>query len=178
MWKWRMNIFKKNFVNSQNGKHLWREDNCQFTHNKYPENIWKKTWPEQDIKQLLCGWLVTITVEPRLTATSVIVIRSPLYYGPFFWPHGKIAIHFLVKKKPSLIRSPVTTAKFFFWPISDRINGVPLYILLERVTVSYLRSRSALFQFFSTVQYNGQKYLIFRKWYDRSSHGRVVKAMD
>ena len=120
MWKWRMNIFEKKFVKSQNGKHLWREGNCQFTHNKYPENIWKKTWPEQDIKQLLCGWLVTITVEPRLTATSV--IRSPLYYGHFFWPHGKIAIHFLVKKKPSLIRSPVTMAKFFFWPISFLVS--------------------------------------------------------
>ena len=121
MWKWRMNIFKKNFVNSQNSKHLWREDNCQFTHNKYPENIWKKTWPEQDIKQLLCGCLLTITVEPRFTATSV--IRWPLYYGPFFWPHGKIAIHFLVRKKLSLIRSPVTTAKFFFGPLVTVLTG-------------------------------------------------------
>ena len=35
---------------------------------------------------------------------------------------------FLVKKKPSLIRPPhpVNTANFF-WPIGNRINGVPLY---------------------------------------------------
>ena len=34
------------------------------------------------------------TLELRLTATSV--IRSPRYYGHFFWP-GKTAIYFLVK---------------------------------------------------------------------------------
>ena len=39
------------------------------------------------------------TVEHRHTATSVIIIRSPGYYGHFFWPRGKTAIHFLVEKK-------------------------------------------------------------------------------
>ena len=69
------------------------------------------------------------TVEHRLTATSVIIIRSPRYYGHFFWPRGKTAIHFLVeKKKPSLIRSPVNMAKLF-WPIGDRIKESPLYPL-------------------------------------------------
>ena len=33
---------------------------------------------------------------------------------------------FSCKKKPSLIRSPVNTTKFF-WPIGNRINVVPLY---------------------------------------------------
>lgn len=37
----------------------------------------------------------------------------------------KTAIHFLVKK-PSLIRPTINTANFF-WPIGDRIDGVPLY---------------------------------------------------
>ena len=62
------------------------------------------------------------TVEPRLTATSV--IRSPRYHGHFFWPPGWTTIHFLWKRKKkfSLIWSPVDTAKFF-WPIGDRINA-------------------------------------------------------
>ena len=62
------------------------------------------------------------TVEPRLTATSV--IRSPRYHGHFFWPPGWTTIHFLWKRKKkfSLIWSPVNTAKFF-WPIGDRINA-------------------------------------------------------
>ena len=44
-----------------------------------------------------------------------------------------MAIHFLVKI-PSLIWSPVNTAKFF-WPIGDRINGVPLYVKLIKAVV-------------------------------------------
>ena len=40
----------------------------------------------------------------------------------FFWPPGIIAIH----KKPSLIRPPRLYGHFFFCPIGDRINGVPL----------------------------------------------------
>ena len=56
------------------------------------------------------------TVEPRFLATSV--IRSPRYYGHFFWPPGWTTIHFLVgkskkQKKTSLIWSPVNTANFF-----------------------------------------------------------------
>ena len=48
-----------------------------------------------------------------------------------------MAIHFLVKKK-TLVNSVTRFYGqiFFFWPISDPINGVPLYILLEKVTVS------------------------------------------
>ena len=59
---------------------------------------------------------------PPTTATSLL---RPLFF--FFWPHGKTTIHFLVKRNTSLIRSPVNTAKFF-WPLGDRIIGVPLYM--------------------------------------------------
>lgn len=61
------------------------------------------------LTRLLCQFGVC-AVKPLLTATSV--IRSPRY-GHFFWPPGKTAIHFPVKKKPSLIRSPVNKANFF-----------------------------------------------------------------
>ena len=62
-------------------------------------------------------------MEPRLTATWV--VRSPRYCGHFFCPPGKTTIHFLWEKKTlvntvtSLIRPNI------FWPIGDRINGVP-----------------------------------------------------
>ena len=57
-------------------------------------------------------------------ATSV--IRSPRYWGHFFWPPGKTTIHFLWKKKknPRQYGHLVNTAKCF-WPIGDRINRVP-----------------------------------------------------
>ena len=73
---------------------------------------------------MICGFHVsqTYTVEPCLRATSV--IQSPHYYGHFFWPPAKMALRFRVKK-PSLIRSPVNTAKFFGL-IGDPINRVPL----------------------------------------------------
>ena len=74
---------------------------------------------------MICGFHVRriYTVEPCLTATSV--TQSPRYYGYFFfWPPGKMALRFLVKK-PLLIRSPVNMANFF-WPIGDPINGAPL----------------------------------------------------
>ena len=58
------------------------------------------------------------TVKPRLTNASV--IRSPRYYGHFFWPPGKSRHTFSCKKKkPSLIRPN------FFKPIGDRITGFP-----------------------------------------------------
>ena len=38
------------------------------------------------------------TGKPHLSAT--LVIRSPSYYGHCFWPPGKMAILFLVKKNP------------------------------------------------------------------------------
>ena len=76
-----------------------------------------------------------LTVEPRLTANSV--IRSPCYNGHYFWPPEKSTIHFFVKKRNSLIRSPLNTAKCF-WPIGDRINGVPLYLrFLVKTTKKY-----------------------------------------
>ena len=64
---------------------------------------------------------------------SVRCKQSEVQWNPalrplFFWPSGKMAIHFLANKKPSLMRSPVNTAKCF-WPIGHRINGVPLYII-------------------------------------------------
>ena len=59
-------------------------------------------------------------------------LRPPRYYGPFFWPFGKMAIHFLAKKnEPSLMWSPVNTAKCF-WPIGH--CGVRLYIISTRDT--------------------------------------------
>ena len=49
------------------------------------------------------------TVKPRLTATSV--IRSPRYYGHFFWPPGKNRHTFYFKK------TLVNTATPLTWPI-------------------------------------------------------------
>ena len=53
-----------------------------------------------------------------------------LLFGPFF---GRLANrpYIFLLKKPSLIRSPVNTANFF-WPISDHINGVPLYFQINQ----------------------------------------------
>ena len=65
-------------------------------------------------------------MEPRLTATSL--LRSLFFGRPAKWPYI-----FLQKKEPSLMRSPVNTAKCF-WPIGHRINGVPLYIISTRDT--------------------------------------------
>ena len=56
-------------------------------------------------KDCLRAYLKFTTVKPHLTATSV--KRSARYYGHFFWPPGKSAIHFLVKK------ALVNTANFF-----------------------------------------------------------------
>ena len=44
--------------------------------------------------------------------SATLVKRSPRYYGHCFWPPGKMAILFLVKKKPSLIWSPINKANF------------------------------------------------------------------
>ena len=67
------------------------------------------------------------TVEPHLTATSV--IWSPHYImTTFFGYPAKMTIHFLVKKS-SLIWTPHYYCHFF-WPISDRISGLPLYQLV------------------------------------------------
>ena len=57
-------------------------------------------------------------MEPRLTA-------------PFFDRSAKWPYIFLQKKEPSLIWSPVNTAKCF-WPIGHR--GVRLYIISTRDT--------------------------------------------
>ena len=67
------------------------------------------------------------TVKPRLTATSV--LRSPRYYGHFFWPPGKNRHKFSSQKKKKILVNTVTSLKRdnFFSPIGDRINGVPLY---------------------------------------------------
>ena len=69
---------------------------------------WKTCWKSKNFN----------TVEPRLTAT--LVIWSPRFTAPFLatWQNGHT---FLVKKK-----NPVN-ADYFFWPIVDRINEVPLY---------------------------------------------------
>ena len=81
-------------------------------------------------KLLLCfspsTWSIrtnNTTVEPHLTATSV--IWSPHYYDHFFWLPGKND-HTLLVKKSSLIWTPHYHCHFF-WPISDRISRLPLY---------------------------------------------------
>ena len=58
------------------------------------------------LKNTLAFQKFASTVEPRLTATSV--IRSPHYHGQCFlaWQKGNTISY----KKPSLIRSPVNTA--------------------------------------------------------------------
>ena len=43
-----------------------------------------------------------------------------------FWPPGKTAIHFLVKK--TLVNGVTPNTAKYFWPIGDRINGVPLHV--------------------------------------------------
>ena len=65
------------------------------------------------------------TVKPRLTATSV--IRSPRYYGHFLGPPVKNRHTFSLKKKTVVNTATPLIGPNFFWPISDRINGVPLY---------------------------------------------------
>ena len=68
-------------------------------------------------RSLLETLLVSFSVTPPLP------LRLPRYYGLFIlatWQNGSCssstAIHFIVKKKPSIIRSPVNTAKCF-WTI-------------------------------------------------------------
>ena len=61
--------------------------------------------------------------ETRLTATSV--IRSPRYYGHFFWPPGKNRHTFYCKKTLVNTATPLTWP-IFLWPIGDRINGAPI----------------------------------------------------
>ena len=46
----------------------------------------------------------------------------------FFGRLAKRPYIFLKKKQTSFVRSPVNTAKYF-WPIDDRINGVPHSVL-------------------------------------------------
>ena len=71
--------------------------------------------------------MVSDKVPPPLPPSTMLYSGTPPYsqlgneftslLRPiFFWPHGKTAIHFLVKKKPSSIRSP--DGQFFFWPKS------------------------------------------------------------
>ena len=70
--------------------------------------------------------LVSDKVPPPLPPSTILysgtppygqassVMRSPRYYGHFFWPHGKTAIHFLVKKNLRQYGHP--TANCFFGP--------------------------------------------------------------
>ena len=69
------------------------------------------------------------------TVTSVL---QPLSFGGL----AKTAIHFLVKKNPSFLRP-------FFWPIGDRIKGVPLYFNIVPSLARSLRSSSLSGDFFS-----------------------------
>ena len=61
-------------------------------------------------------------------------LRPPRYYGHFVLAVRQNGHTFSCKKKePSLMGSPVNTAKCFR-PIGHRINGVPLYIISTRDT--------------------------------------------
>ena len=96
---------------------------------------------------------------PPLTAT---IITSPHYYGHFFWPPGKMTRHFLVKKNPCQYGHPINTAKCF-WPIGDRINGVPPYFI--RISCKKEVFLSLLFNI----------YYINLKWYSASSQNVLIK---
>ena len=63
-----------------------------------------------------------ITVEPRLTVTSV--IQSSRFYGHIFlaWQNG----HTISYKKPSLIRSPINTANGHILNSQTVIDFTPL----------------------------------------------------
>ena len=78
-------------------------------------------------------------VKPRLTATSLL---RPLSFSRL----EKTAIHFLVKK--ALVNTAI-----FFWPIGDRIKGVPLrvplYFSIVPSLARSLRSSSLSGDFFS-----------------------------
>ena len=56
-------------------------------------------------------------------ATSV--VRSPRYWGHFFLPPGKTTIRFLWEKKTLVNTVTPLIRPNIFWPIGDRINGVP-----------------------------------------------------
>ena len=47
--------------------------------------------------------------------------------SPSAWQNGHTFLAYISWKNPLLIRPPVNTANFF-WPIGDRINGVPLTV--------------------------------------------------
>ena len=52
--------------------------------------------------------------------------RITLLLRPLFWAAWQKLPYIFLVKKPSLIRPTINTANFF-WPIGDRIDGVPLY---------------------------------------------------
>ena len=70
------------------------------------------------------------------TVTSVL---QPLSFGGL----AKTAIHFLVKKKNPRLYG------HFFWPIGDRIKGVPLYFNIVPSLARSLGSSSLSGDFFS-----------------------------
>ena len=61
------------------------------------------------------------TVKPHLRTTSV--IQSPRYYGHFFMPAQQIRHSFSCNNN---------NMADFFWPIGDRIDGVPLYTYVNQ----------------------------------------------
>ena len=63
------------------------------------------------------------TVEPHLTATSV--IWSPHYHDHFFLLPGKNDHTFSCKE--ILVNMDTSLLLPFFWPIGDRISSLPLY---------------------------------------------------
>ena len=85
-------------------------------------------------------------MKPCLMATAVIQQYGHFVIWPPFWPPGKTAIHFLVKK-PSLIRSPINTANLF-WPISDHINAVPLYFQINQQSNHFFFYKPANIHYF------------------------------
>ena len=81
--------------------------------------------PCDKVEAYCLTWQKQCTVEPRLMAT--LVIRSPRYYSHFFWPPGKND-HTVSHKETLVSTVTLLLRPNFFWPIGDRINGVPLYV--------------------------------------------------
>ena len=79
-------------------------------------------------------------------ATTVIQQYGHFIIWPLFWLPGKTAKHFLVKK-PSLIRSSINLANLF-WPISDHINGVPLYFQINQQSNLFFAYKPANIHYF------------------------------
>ena len=68
------------------------------------------------------------TLKPRLTATSI--IRSPRYYGHFFWPPGKNRHTFSCKN--TLVSTPTPLIRpIFYDPLVTVLTGFHYYTVVQ-----------------------------------------------